>query len=52
METAKYVCEFFFCDFWHWLGLVIVLMAIRFGNVIIDKSHQAIYTHHKEKEEE
>lgn len=28
MEIAKYLCEFFFTDFWHWLGLVIVCMAL------------------------
>ena len=25
METVKFVCEFFFTDFWHWLGLTITL---------------------------
>lgn len=25
MEIVKYLCEFFFGNFWHWLGLVIVL---------------------------
>lgn len=28
MEIVKYLCEFFFTDFWHWLGLVIVLCCI------------------------
>lgn len=42
MEIAKYLCEFFFNDFWHWLGLTVTLTAIRFGTVIIDKSHQVV----------
>lgn len=29
MEIAKYLCEFFFCNFWHWLGLVIALCVFR-----------------------
>ena len=28
MEIIKYLCEFFFCDFWHWLGLVIMLAVL------------------------
>lgn len=51
MEVTKYLCEFFFTNFWHWLGLVIVLMAVRFGTIIIDKSHQAIIDKREKKEE-
>lgn len=25
METVKYLCEFFFGNFWHWLGGVVLL---------------------------
>lgn len=28
MEIVKYLCEFFFTDFWHWLGLVILAAVI------------------------
>ena len=28
MEITKYLCEFFFTDFWHWLGLLIILAVI------------------------
>ena len=45
MEITKYLCEFFFTDFWHWLGLVVILgIVFRFGLVsfITDKSHQII----------
>ena len=42
MEITRYLCEFFFTNFWHWLGLTITLCAVRFGTVIIDKSHQII----------
>lgn len=28
MEIVKYLCEFFFTDFWHWLGLLIYLCVI------------------------
>lgn len=51
MEVTKYLCEFFFTNFWHWLGLVIVLMAVRFGTIIIDKSHQAIIDKREKKED-
>lgn len=50
METVKFICEFFFTDFWHWLGLTIIFMVFRFGTVIIDKSHQVISKNHKEGE--
>ena len=42
METVKFVCEFFFTNFWHWLGLTITLGIFRVGTFIIDKSHQII----------
>lgn len=51
MEVTKYLCEFFFTDFWHWLGLVICLGIFRFGNVIIDKSNQVIEKHYKKEED-
>ena len=28
METTMYLCEFFFTDFWHWLGGRFYLGAI------------------------
>lgn len=28
METIKYLCEFFFTNFWHWLGLVILVSCL------------------------
>ena len=28
MQTVKFLCEFFFANFWHWLGLLIIVMAI------------------------
>ena len=28
MEIVKYLCEFFFTNFWHWLGLLLVLEVI------------------------
>lgn len=28
MEITKYLCEFFFTDFWHWLGLWIIIGSI------------------------
>lgn len=28
METVKYLCEFFFCNGWHFLGLILVCFAI------------------------
>lgn len=37
MEIVKYLCEFFFGNFWHWLGLVIALFALK-PIIGIDKS--------------
>ena len=34
MEVVKYLCEFFFCDIWHYLGLLL-LVAVLFGRGII-----------------
>ena len=28
MEITKYLCEFFFNDFWHWLGLTTMLCVV------------------------
>ena len=28
MSVVKYLCEFFFGDFWHFCGLVIVLAEV------------------------
>ena len=28
METAKYLCEFFFNDFWHFIMLVVLCLSI------------------------
>ena len=50
MEITKYLCEFFFTNFWHWLWLTITLCAIRFGSIIIDKSHQAINNFKKQED--
>jgi len=43
METVKYLCEFFFTNFWHWLGLVILIgfvPAIRFIKVIDNSKNE------------
>ena len=28
MEVVKYLCEFFFGNFWHWLGLLFIIATI------------------------
>lgn len=28
METVKYLCEFFFGNFWHWIGGLFYLIII------------------------
>lgn len=28
METAKYLCEFFFNDFWHFAMLILVCLSL------------------------
>ena len=48
METVKFICEFFFGNFWHWLGLLVMLCVvcnIRLLTLKIGKNK-------KEKEEE
>lgn len=45
MEVTKYLCEFFFTNFWHWLGLVIILAIVfRFG--IISLGNNFTETNH------
>ena len=34
METVKFICEFFFTNFWHWLGGLCYLVII-FGATLI-----------------
>ena len=34
MEIVKYLCEFFFTDFWHFLGLLLLACAISDISVI------------------
>lgn len=29
METIKYLCDFFFNNFTHWLGLLILILCLR-----------------------
>lgn len=39
MEELKFICEFFFTDFWHWLGGICYIAVISGGSVItISKS--------------
>jgi hypothetical protein len=28
METVKFLCEFFFGNFWHWLGMFLCLTLV------------------------
>lgn len=54
MEITKYLCEFFFTNFWHWLGLVVILsMVFRFRPVsfITDNSRKIIKQDKEEKED-
>ena len=54
MEIVKYLCEFFFTNFWHWLGLVVVLcITFRFGLVsfITDNSKKIVNRDEKDEEE-
>lgn len=34
METLKFICEFFFGNFWHWLELVFVLEIVFSGGLV------------------
>lgn len=54
MEITKYLCEFFFTDFWHWLGLTVTLSVMfRFGLVsfITDNSGKIVGRDKKQKED-
>lgn len=52
MEVTKYLCEFFFTNFWHWLGLVVILCVVfRFGIVSFGNKFTEINHSNKEKEE-
>ena len=53
MEIVKYLCEFFFTDFWHWLGLVVILgIVFRFGLVsfITDNSRKTVKRDEEEED--
>jgi hypothetical protein len=28
MEPVKYLCDFFFTNFWHWLGLLLIVATV------------------------
>lgn len=28
MEIVRYLTEFFFCNFWHWLALAVLLAVV------------------------
>lgn len=54
MEITKYLCEFFFTNFWHWLWLVVILSVVfRFGLVsfITDNSRKIVKQDEKNKED-
>ena len=54
MEIIKYLCEFFFTNFWHWLGLfLIVSVVFRFGLIsfISNKSNEIVKRDKKLREE-
>lgn len=38
METVVYLCDFFFTNFWHWLGLIIIISTIRGIKIIYKKN--------------
>ena len=38
MEVVKYICEFFFGNFWHWLELALLLSVIVVRPTITIKS--------------
>ena len=53
MEIVKYLCEFFFTNFWHWLGLVLILaVTFRFGLVsfVTDNSRNIVKKSEKKED--
>lgn len=53
MEMTKYLCEFFFGNFWHWEGLVIILSIVfKLGLVtFITDNSKKIFKQGKDKED-
>lgn len=51
MEIVKYLCEFFFTDFWHWLGLVIFVTFL-IPRTIVDIIKKTVQDKDKEKDHE
>lgn len=37
MEIVQYLCEFFFTNFWHWLGLLMIVGALCPSHKIVIK---------------
>jgi hypothetical protein len=40
MNIVKYLCEFFFCNFWHWLGLAIITMLLMCRHIHIHENNK------------
>lgn len=34
MNIVKYLCEFFFCHFWHFIGLWIIIATICGASIV------------------
>ena len=54
MEITKYLCEFFFTNFWHWLGLVVIVsITFRFGLIsfITDNSKKIVNRDEKDEDD-
>ena len=42
-ETVRYLCEFFFCHFWHFIGLwIIVATVCGTSHIHINKNDKTI----------
>lgn len=53
MEITKYLCEFFFTDYKHWLGLVIFVTVLIPRTIVnITKTYKTVQDKDKEKEKD
>lgn len=35
METVEYICNFFFGNFWHWLGLFLIAFVVALPRITV-----------------
>jgi hypothetical protein len=51
MEVIKYLCEFFFCNFWHYMGLLIMIYVVS-GISLVSIGNRFTEINHKNNKED